>query len=46
MKTSLLLAGIWGMLLFKEITEVPRIITFFVSALIMLAGAFVLSMDR
>ena len=41
---ALLVSGLWGMLLFKEITRIPAIILFIASAFILLGGAALLSL--
>jgi len=40
---ALLVGGLWGMLLFREITRVGAILSFFASALVLLGGAALLS---
>ena len=40
---SLLVSGIWGLLLFREITNPARIVFFFASAGVLLGGAAMLS---
>ena len=42
-QTSLLVSGMWGLLLFKELTDPIRIGAFFASAVTLLVGAFLLS---
>ena len=42
-QTALLVSGLWGLLLFREITRPSAIIIFFCSAVILLAGAVLLS---
>jgi glucose uptake protein GlcU len=43
-QTALLVAGIWGMVLFKEITAPKRILAFFMSATVLISGALVLAL--
>ena len=40
---ALLVGGLWGMILFKEITRIPAIICFFLFAFVLLGGAVLLS---
>ena len=40
---SLLLGGMWGVLVFHEITQTRRIVAFFVGALILIGGAALLA---
>jgi hypothetical protein len=41
---ALLVLGFWGMVLFKEVTRIPAIISFFASACVLLGGAVLLSL--
>lgn len=41
---ALLVSALWGMILFKEITRIPAIISFFSAALILIGGAVLLSL--
>jgi len=40
---ALLVGAVWGMVLFKEITRLGAILTFFLSAIVLLGGAMLLS---